>query len=325
MIPQTGENQDPPDSNRGVSNTSASEGVGTLTHFPKLRTAVKIDWLAVTFQAKRHDLKRLYPGGLAADWLDCPPCQGYTLARQFTDGRRENVNPDRPDMGTHVIFSGQCLNRISDMTGMDGLELLRHYVTLGVKITRLDIAVDAYDSGIDLRALKALFDSGKAVTNVKDSRIIEGSGLHPGLTLYLGARTSEAFLRCYDKAAEQGVNADWLRFELELKGSKAIRVAFILAAARNPYSVIQSIIKGHCDFSTDSAYQRIMTEAPTIVTRAKDTAADTRSWLLNVCAPSLARLNVLQADESIIRDFLAVVTDEIERLQRELSANSGRS
>jgi len=318
MIPQSQFESDPPNSNRGVRRTFCNTFRQEDRENRGVRTAVKIDWLAVTFHPNRNDMTKLYPTDLRHDWFDCPPVKGYTAGRQFIDGRRENVNTNRDDMGTHVIYSGQCLNRISEETGIDGLELLRHYVTHSAKITRLDIAVDAHDSRINLDSLKSLFDAGKAATRAKECNLILGSGLHPGKTLYIGSRSSEAFLRCYDKAAEQKQNADWLRFEMELKGSKAAQIGALLAKARNPYTLIQSIIRGHCDFQ-DETYKAVMTIEPTIVARAKDTAADTKKWLLNTCAPALARQIVQHGDKHLLHQFLTVVADEIAALESGLS------
>lgn len=45
-----------------------------------------------------------------------------------------------------------------------------------------------------------------------------------GKTLYFGSRGSNTYIRIYDKAAEQGVDGHWVRFEVELKQRNALYV-----------------------------------------------------------------------------------------------------
>lgn len=129
-------------------------------------------------------------------------------------------SPDRPDV--HVQLSG----RGCDM--FDPLSLPDH-----AKITRLDIAFDSFDGAYTVEDVRGCLLRGKFGGTARHITGFVGFTREaPGQTLYVGSPKSDARLRIYDKASEQGIApeqregySDWTRFELQLRGDVA-RVAY---------------------------------------------------------------------------------------------------
>ena len=92
------------------------------------------------------------------------------------------------------------------------------------KITRLDIAMDFFNN--EYTPERARRDRNKGLFNSANKRIPKGkcqgtewedkSGTDKsGKTYEIGTRNSARFIRVYNKAAEQGVDGFWVRFEIE--------------------------------------------------------------------------------------------------------------
>jgi len=129
-------------------------------------------------------------------------------------------SPDRPDV--HVQLSG----RGCDM--FDVLSLPDH-----AKITRLDIAFDSFDGAYTVEDVRGcLLQQRFGGTARHITGFVGFTREAPGQTLYIGSPKSDARLRIYDKASEQGIApeqrqgySDWTRFELQLRGDVA-KVAY---------------------------------------------------------------------------------------------------
>lgn len=312
----------PPACNTGVKTDSeqrAEQSKSLILGVPrdgltsrKARTGTKIDWLSVTLPYRSKDF---CPQELTRVGVDEVAMHSYDIARRFADGRLELRHSSREDMGIHIQFPGKTLEIIAKTAKISDLELLRWYLERGAKIRRLDVALDAWDSGIDLLRLHETFHSGLATTKAKAGSLVQSTGDRAGTTVYVGSRQSEAFARYYDKAAEQGVIGDWLRFELQFKDSKAIQAADGLLNSIAPDQYIIGLIRGHCDFPTIRAWNDIMDVEPTEISRAKKSGSDTLTWLMDTCAPSLAREIHLSLDEPVLHNFLERVMSEVERLR----------
>jgi hypothetical protein len=268
----------------------------------------KIDWLALTFKSPNGNR---YPSKLTREYIETRPIRGYDIAIGFLDGRREYSHSFRSDMGTHIVYSGSCLNMVFDRSDISGIELVRWYEQMPCKVSRIDVAVDLHNTGIDLRGLYDEWNSNKTASKARTASLIVSSGENHGITVYVGNRQSEAFLRVYDKAAEQGIEADWIRCEVEYKSTKARQVTTALANSENWRDEIISRIRGQCDWKENEKWLSIMQSQPTETPRSKDTDTDTKAWLLNTCAKALAR--VAATDEpQILEGFLKQYRAELE-------------
>lgn len=256
------------------------------------RASATIDWLSYTVHWNTDTLNRFrkaFSLELAATavsnqtgpWLAEKPLHGYTSAvsHALSPGLRVMASePDSP-MGIHVSWSGSALQEVNPRA------VLRQALLMGASVSRIDIAIDIPEH-LDLKAYKAALDEGAAVTRARDWNLIVG---RTGQTLYVGSRTSEKFLRIYDKAAEQNTEGPWFRIELECKGDFARGVSKHVDA--EGYDYFGDIIRGFCDWPHNHEWLSAIT-SPTLLEGIPrpEKQRDTYAWLMNAAAPSLAKI-----------------------------------
>ena len=220
----------------------------------------------------------------------------------------ESSNPARAEMGIHIVYTGSCINQIASQSDLSGFDLLRWYYSREVKITRLDVAVDSYNYNLDAREVYRQADAGQAVTRVKKFRF--WTATDGGATFYAGSPASEAMLRVYDKGVESGAGGDWTRCELQLRDSKALSVARMLAEAEPSHAgkIIQSVIRGHFDLPEFETWKVVMQYSqPEPIARSNSKETDTDKWLLKTVARVLARRAHLHVEDDFLELFMNTV------------------
>jgi hypothetical protein len=283
------------------------------------KSSVRIDWIAATYPTGTPTRACHHPKVASAQWIAGTPHRGYTWSRQFVPyGVTESGHETRAEMGVHVVYSGKALARLMQV-GVDSMSVLSHIVQNGGKITRLDVALDLDSSGIRLDVLQAHFQYGLCKTKARSINPVGRVGASQG-TLYIGSRTSEAFMRIYDKATEQGINADWLRIELELKAGKARSMAKMLLEG-DPARVIPSAITGFANWPDYLLWVEAIRTQPIVVKTDKHKDGNTRKWLIEVCAPALAKMQIVHGDEQLLAEFMAAFQRARLELQSGLSGS----
>lgn len=270
------------------------------------RTGVTIDWVSVTLPAghqytTRHAL-------LDQRYEDGGGLYGYTVTRRYLDGSIMATNPDRPEMGEHWIFPGQALNAARD-AGLETIDLLHFFALRGGKFTRLDIAVDMYDSGTTIDDYVDAYKNKKCITTLQKARRVENLSERGG-TLYIGGKSAKRSMRIYDKAAETGEGGDWIRAELQCRAEIAHGAAITLLATRENWieraaRYVAGVVSWSADTAVARAWAILVSVAGEIIQgRAQAKVADTAKWLLKSVAPSLARL-IIETGQ----DWLEVLGD----------------
>lgn len=253
--------------------------------------AVTIDWLSYTLPWNSPRIKRLSPevqveliceraSGMIERWYAERPLHGYRW--QFVSvekpGLRVMISPRNHDMGVHVQFAGSAL------TGESVKDRLEYALESGGKVTRIDLAVDVAQAW-DIPELYEIARSGGAKTRTKKFALITST---EGTTLYAGSRTSEKFLRIYDKGAQTKSARPWTRIELECKGDFAQGISNFVRS--EGLSAIPQIIRGFLDFTDFPAWSDLMDSNIERVSLPKvERHSNTRSWLLEQVAPALAK------------------------------------
>ena len=92
-------------------------------------------------------------------------------------------------------------------------------------ITRADYAVDDFSGLITPDKVYTALESDTVVRRFREYARIQNGGVRRGYTVYIGKRSASSIVRVYDKAAEQGIDRTWCRFEYETKGPFADRLA----------------------------------------------------------------------------------------------------
>lgn len=113
---------------------------------------------------------------------------------------------------------------ILDVSG-PAAEIVRKYNPPFDNVARLDIAVTLFYSDDKHRTainVARKSDSARRIVSHRPWKIRYIDGFGGGDTTYIGSRSSEKYLRCYDKYREQEEDEEWRyswRFEAELKKS----------------------------------------------------------------------------------------------------------
>lgn len=227
---------------------------------------------------------------LAGEWKPTKARFGYKLAWRLVDvGVVCQVHPLRADMGVNVIATGQVLSKVS------WKHILGNLYQAGATFSRIDVSMDVLDAEFNLEALWRAVKEGDIKTRSKRNRFVSGE---TGDTLYIGSRTSEKFLRIYDKGAEQGDEPGTrFRVELECKGGAANFAADCIV--RGGLLAAQQIIHPFFDAPTHAGYQRAIQSAHEAINiPSSKKRADTEAWLNGVVADCMAAM------ESINPGFL---------------------
>lgn len=278
---------DPPATNRGVSPT----------------ISLSIDWISCTFK----DSKKLsYPPELTQEKVECRPFNGYNLAARYSDGRIELTHTTRTEMGTHCVLAGDTLRNIS----ISQTRLLKHFIEYGGSITRLDLAVDCRNCNLRPH---------DATERIKENDVHTLARKFPiwfdptekGYTQYIGKKSSTAFCRIYNKAAEMGDDGDWTRVECSFGGKRAMEAAQKCLLGTD----YRSLVRGFVDFSNWPEWEEIMS-LPPVQTKYSRTLSNTKRWLLSSAAPSLARECYLDGDHEFYFRFVDTFRFFLDKLEK---------
>ncbi len=237
----------------------------------------KLDYLSFTlkdalspveiFQA--FNLKFLELGYGRFGYRNCAIAEsgGITV---YWDGFKE-------DMGVHVQVSGQGCRLVEALENFPSWRTwIASWLESGAKFTRLDLAIDDEEATVDFETVHQAVANRTAVMRSKCTRyILDDSKGTSYRTLYVGRRTSDTMMRCYDKGMQSGQGRSWLRFEFEYKGERADAVAHLLAyhGWDTATGVCRSFIefKDETHLTTDKTRQRAAAWWEQLVNASKHT------------------------------------------------------
>lgn len=280
-----------------------------------IETGFSLDWLSFTAKGINDNAAtRALSFGMAHKvWTDVNAVHGYKLARRHPFGHIVMSHPERPEMGVHVMMTGESMHKLYD-TGYDVLSLIPWCQSQQARITRLDLAIDVREHPVDIIGLTKAPQIKGEEGSAKKWNLITGSD--EGVTLYVGSRKSEKFMRVYNKAAQMGLeHVMWTRFELEIKQDTCRTIAAAIGGL--PSGEIPHYVKGLMRGLFNPAnetYQQIM-DAPAIhVGSTKDASDSTLKWLYDSVAKTLAKQMQLHSDEDVFEQFLRSVHANLKAL-----------
>jgi phage replication initiation protein len=264
-----------------------------------------VDWLNFTGENTGDVYPREVAYPIGGKLMEAKSLHGYTNATENELGTRVMWHSTRKDMGVHVMYSGGTLNNHLD-NGIEARTIAAHHKGRGDRCTRIDVAIDAVDSNLSIRKLYDLSQASYKLPFGRKATLMQSG---KGVTLYVGSRTSELFLRVYDKGAEQGTDDNWKRVELEMKGTRA---GFFVNVLVNDGLITiggnaRAVIKGMADFD-DRTWQTITGDEPLTVGKGERRETDTKEWLLTQVAPAMGRYLAKTGDKSLTEQFWAVVS-----------------
>lgn len=263
-----------------------------------------IDWLSYTVsweRLRKNDFATLDAQQVAVamvteisgDWRRDVPLHGYEDCWTCHSGGMARVMVSRPghSMGVHIQLPGQAL-------ALQGVEnALRVCRDLVGSVTRIDVAVD-------VRGVSAAADvygshlSRSMVTRAQKVNMFIGT---EGNTVYVGSRTSERFLRVYDKAAQTKTKGNWTRIEMECKGERAKWISAYVAT--EGVDGIGGLIRDFVSCPMVDWYEDALTRIKVDIGKPQSKKmTDTRAWLMGTVASTLARET--KEDDDFLTEFL---------------------
>lgn len=269
----------------------------------------RIDWLAGTFK-KGVDI--VYPPIFTQKFIPCKGYLNYSEGSQYEDGRKSYCNPSHPEWGTHIVWSGSAL---ADCP-IPPESLVTSLFNAKFSFSRIDLAIDA--KGFNLLPSDATeYISKKEIKTRAKQFPLWHDAQAKGYTQYIGKKSSEIYLRIYDKAAEMGIFEDWTRVEIIVRGDRAKMAAQEIVRDTD----FRSIVNGFASFDTWQQWQEVMA-AEAVKLPADRSTSQTLQWLLRSAAPSLAREMALSAnpDETFLK-FKDVVLQVYNELISEQTVN----
>jgi Replication initiation factor len=267
-----------------------------------------IDWISGTFALPEQANRFIFWLEPDNKFKECKPRFGYEFGCEYTSGMVVFQSTKRAEMGTHVIMSGSTLAHYIK-SGIAVLSILEKFVTNRAKVTRLDLALDLIDGGIDGQEIyKALQEGDKNGIASRFSMVLSDNA---GCTLYFGSRQSERFARLYNKGAEQNNGLDWWRFEVECKGDVAKEYARVLVMADRPelgdftWSTIRRMVS-----TTRGGFMGFGDNLATVGLPKIEKTSDTKKWIIEQVVPAVTNylrehpddLEVLANIEQILYD-----------------------
>jgi phage replication initiation protein len=252
----------------------------------------------------------------------------YKNSAQIAGGQGLMAWGGRHQQGTlHVSLPASALAWVRDVLRRSPVGLLEAVLRLGAKVTRIDLAFDdkpALESDSSALSFWQMFQclqQGSVRARARGYNIVHdtvpiGEAFDPdrhGWTIYVGSRSSDSFIRIYNKAAEQDYTGHWVRVEVQIKGDKA--PAFCEAWGEHQFSsrFASSILLGLLKFTVpnpeDSNKARwdvqpwwvdfvgSMQGETLSISGKMQTAEGLRRWVKRQVAPALAVLDSVWGEE----------------------------
>jgi len=210
-----------------------------------------IDWLSITAP---HATQDVIPKSAFSGRIERGGMMGYKTAYQYDSGILHLWSDDREE--SHIIYNGKTLRKLD--VSHERIGLLRWHSEQGHKVARIDTAIDLFDSNATVKEFADLWAKNRVVTRVKQGTLISDPKEVSGDTFYLGSRKRKRkLLRIYDKAKEQRVDADWLRFEVQYNGGTARSAGAILNKSDDFRTSVLAMTKQFADFN-HTIYKQMM-------------------------------------------------------------------
>ena len=287
---------------------------------------VTIDWLAFTLPvATASETMR----ALRGDWTKGERgFRGYPVSWMIAGGGRGigmlGTGALRAPGEVHVDLSAGI---VASWPQEKMRSVLQWIFSKGGHLTRIDCALDDRTSSVPLSTIRDAITAGQCVTRADHLQCISSGSIHKGTasgeTITIGSRTSQTFLRIYDKrlALQGRKQEDWeqygIRWELELKKDRAQLCGKILSHFQEHEwleILISSFLRPYVEFKdTDREakdenrcraplldwWERLtdgLRKAPLVVEKEAQTLESVKRWVSKSLAPMLAVVCVAEPE-----------------------------
>lgn len=182
-----------------------------------MKTVSSIDWLTITINDTPSPQLILPLGNIELYEQAKPPAHFDIAWKLYPAGFFAATNGAKA-MGMLRLTGSDLVDWRS--IGMSDTRIMEYMRCNGGQASRLDFAVDVFDTNANPQQLIDLFNEGLARTRVRTVHPI--GTVENGLTVYFGSKSSERMVRAYDKAKEQKIEGErWTRIELQARKGRA--------------------------------------------------------------------------------------------------------
>ena len=230
------------DSREAAASSAAPPGGNTGGKFTTIEIGegftVKIDWLSVVFpeekrEAVREEVSRYLgscefkPRGIHG-YQKCWVWEHFGAVLTWSDGRHDAL----------LSMNGRSVDQVHVSQQLHFLKALEE---IGVRCSRLDIALDDHKRRIEPDDVEREFEAGHVVgyrlgTPHRPKRRVKGQTLVEGASFELGRRGADGsgkFLVVYDKTLESDGEIDAIRWELRFSKEAADTAFLVLSSSRD--------------------------------------------------------------------------------------------
>lgn len=293
-------------------------------------TTSKIDWLAVTFTALMG-LDELTPilGKLEykGDGVN-----GYK--KSFTNNAKVLVlSAGTTLQGTHVVLSSEALYNLS-MGGLSTITSLGLMDNLCGQVSRIDLALDFFNSGLEIRDIRNGYQSGQLTSKSRkpprqyhelelfeQKALGKDDGIEHGDSIYFGSPKSDTMFRCYNKAAEQGVRngVKWVRIEGQFRHKKAQKISLAVLRSEKLRYVVNASIRDYFTWN-NSVFKQATVSGDAEIDPIGRKETDFVAWITQQVAKACAK-RAFKAEQDGIEfnpvDLIRIYYEiELERLRK---------
>jgi DNA relaxase NicK len=246
-----------------------------------------VDWIGATYPADITPQQALP----LLDWKrtgEGPHGHRHRHFDSITGARFDSGASER--QGNQLQISGSALSEMRSYWNLTDDQILTILTAKNARVSRIDLAINLHEGTVTPQGMYKAYENGDVKAPIREYDLTLGTRDNiKGETFYLGSRTSERYVRVYDKAAEMKiVDGDaWVRFEMEMKGMKA-RAAVHAIAEHGVVAVIngqfQSFIKWN-----NREYNRAITGDSAEIKEQGRKETNAEKWLMNQVAKALAK------------------------------------
>lgn len=238
--------------------------------------------------------------------------------RLFKDNINILYGATNPNMRVHVSMTGKGVRAYEQEHS--SIDMIKRVVNKEKhNFTRIDLACDIKNEGFSFDTLKMYIDTNSITTRFKRYRYMEQNEIHDdgikntGKTIYFGSNTSDIYIKFYDKGKEQGTGEDWIRCEITLKDERANAVALLINQNIRMGNIFFGILNNYLKFvektgkdtnkrrwKTAPFWEEFIEDVKPLKLTEKGeigTLEDTRKWVCDQVAPSLAMLKAYDSEQ----------------------------
>lgn len=292
-----------------------------------------IDWLEFTIKEK--EVSYIITQILEMNVEDFTELERgrYGYLKMLQNGNISVLYEGREGMGVHVSLSGKGCREYETKNSI--IYLMARIFAINGTVTRVDLALDDLTGKIiQFDKIRLDIKKGNVVSKWKSSiEIVKRSlqnGEIEGKTLNVGSRTSDVFLRIYDKSMEQKeLEGKHTRLELEIKKKKAGKLSLILIKSSSIGILISKILNNYIRIVEpsvkDSNKSRWITKkywsdmlattekVSLTIKGAERNVDDVKLWIEKQVAPSLALVMLDEGGD--IDELLSIIEKGIKRMK----------